>query len=49
MLETMGKAIVRYPISFGFWAVQLVRVIRENAEIVVVGPGCGCFAFGNIS
>lgn len=39
MLEIMGKAIVRYPISFGFWGVELVRAIRENAEIVVVGPG----------
>jgi uncharacterized protein len=39
MLETMGKAIVRYPISFGFWGLELVRMIRGNAEIVVVGRG----------
>lgn len=38
MLESMGKAIVRYPISFSFWGLELVRAIRGIPEIVVVGP-----------
>ncbi|ULQ52457.1 thioredoxin domain-containing protein [Flavihumibacter fluvii] len=39
MLETMGKAIVRYPISFGCWGLELFRAIRGVAEIVLVGQG----------
>ncbi|MBZ5858054.1 thioredoxin domain-containing protein [Flavihumibacter profundi] len=38
MLETIGKTIVRYPGSFGFWAIELFRKVRGCAEIVVVGP-----------
>jgi uncharacterized protein len=37
MLESMGKAIMNYPVSFGCWAMALFRTIRPTTEIVVVG------------
>ncbi|KIC94579.1 thioredoxin domain-containing protein [Flavihumibacter solisilvae] len=38
MLESMMKLVVRYPGSFGCWALELMRAVRGSAEIVVVGP-----------
>jgi uncharacterized protein len=37
MLESMGKAIMNYPVSFGCWAMGLFSAIRPTTEIVVVG------------
>lgn len=37
MLENLGKTMVRYPGSFGCWAIELFRQVRGCAEIVVVG------------
>lgn len=39
MLLAMGKAIVRYPASFGLWAAELMGKQLGSAEIVVVGAG----------
>lgn len=39
MLENLGKTMVRYPGSFGCWAIELFRQVRGCAEIVVVGSG----------
>lgn len=37
MLQSMGKAIVRYPSSFGVWAGELMKKQLGMAEIVVIG------------
>ncbi len=38
MLESLGKAIIRYPGSFGSWAAGWLARVTGCAEIVVVGP-----------
>ncbi len=38
MLTVMAGVVTRYPASFGYWAVELMRAIRGCEEIVVAGP-----------
>ncbi len=37
LLQSLGKAILRYPTSFGVWALSLQAIIRGQPEIAVIG------------
>ena len=37
LLQSMGKAILRYPTSFGVWALGLQNMVRGQLEIAVLG------------
>ena len=37
MVQSLGKAIIRYPTSFGQWACLLQEIIAGTNEIVIVG------------
>jgi uncharacterized protein YyaL (SSP411 family) len=39
MITSLGKAIIRYPGSFGVWATLLNEVVGGTSEIVVLGDG----------
>lgn len=39
MVNTLGKAIVKYPTSFGNWAALLLEMTYGTNEIVLTGPG----------
>ena len=39
MMRTLGNAIVKYPTSFGNWAMAVLEQVDGVNEIVVMGPG----------
>ena len=39
LLNNLGNAIVRYPVSFGYWANLVFEVLSGGDEIVIVGKG----------
>jgi uncharacterized protein len=39
MLAGMEQAVVRYPVSFGYWAGTLLNLLGGVKELVVLGPG----------
>lgn len=39
MVLSLGRAIIRYPTSFGCWNCLLLEIIAGTSEIVILGPG----------
>jgi uncharacterized protein YyaL (SSP411 family) len=39
MVASLGQAIVKYPTSFGCWALALQNITEGLNEIAIVGPG----------
>ena len=39
LLNSLGNAVVRYPVSFGYWANLVFEVLFGSDEIVIVGKG----------
>lgn len=40
LLNNLGNAIIRYPVSFGCWANLVFEVLSGGDEIAIVGKGC---------
>jgi uncharacterized protein len=41
MVTALGKAVIKYPTSFGVWAMLLQEMTVGTNEIAIVGPGHG--------